>query len=418
MKKMLRALLLLVLVALAMGVRLWVIRTHAFVFDDSRDYISLAQAIMEQRAYQVNGLCASRMPGYPVFLAAILFAWHSIRAVLTVQAVLAGFCVVFVYFLGRRISPAAGFLAAALFAVDPFQVGFTAAVLSELPFTLIFLAALCVLLRLADRDHGLCWAFLGGLWGVMVYLRASAFWLMIPLGLWVMAVHVWRARRAEQPLWVPVVRGICGIALAFALLSLVLLPWNARNTARFGRHTWLTTLEGISLYEAVYPQADGGPRQDQIQLPEEMMQMGEAARNSEWMRRARQEIRDNPARVFRLAFTKIARTWSPWLNAADYAGPQRQSMLTLWSMALYVLAVIGLWSRRLPWPLRGVLLICLLYFTALHAIFLGSVRYRVPLMPLLHLLAAVGVVTLIRWLWHPSRPTTAPISGLQKDSAV
>lgn len=38
------------------------------------------------------------------------------------------------------------------------------------------------------------------------------------------------------------------------------------------------------------------------------------------------------------------------------------------------------------------------YFTVVHALFLGSVRYRVPLMPLVDLAAAVGAVVVVSWM--------------------
>ena len=43
-----------------------------------------------------------------------------------------------------------------------------------------------------------------------------------------------------------------------------------------------------------------------------------------------------------------------------------------------------------------VLLFPVIAFTLLHTVFVGSVRYRVPIMPMVMVLSAVGVTVIIR----------------------
>jgi hypothetical protein len=61
-----------------------------------------------------------------------------------------------------------------------------------------------------------------------------------------------------------------------------------------------------------------------------------------------------------------------------------------------VTAALGLWRARrcIGWTLA--LLAPVLAFTVLHMVFVGSVRYRIPLMPMLFVLSAVGVASLVR----------------------
>jgi len=138
-------------------------------------------------------------------------------------------------------------------------------------------------------------------------------------------------------------------------------------------------------------------------------------------------VREDPARILRLAPLKFGRTWSPWLNAADYQVPLVNLALTLWHVPVYVLALLGLvwgWrgaggqrprelstgaprlsgtpteavetagTRRL-WYLA--VLAPIVYFALVHTLFFGSVRYRVPLMPLVYVWAAAGAVPVLRW---------------------
>jgi hypothetical protein len=73
--------------------------------------------------------------------------------------------------------------------------------------------------------------------------------------------------------------------------------------------------------------------------------------------------------------------------------------MTLWNVPLLALALLGL-AFRMRRDLLLLLLIPIAYFTAVHALFLGSVRYRTPLMPLVCLLAAHAITKALKW----SRP--------------
>ena len=53
--------------------------------------------------------------------------------------------------------------------------------------------------------------------------------------------------------------------------------------------------------------------------------------------------------------------------------------------------------RHVVWTC-GVLLLPVLLTTLLHMLFVGSVRYRVPVMPMVMVLSAAGVAALIRAL--------------------
>jgi 4-amino-4-deoxy-L-arabinose transferase-like glycosyltransferase len=318
---------------------------------------------------------------------------------MVLQGVMGGMIVLLTYALGKRISQNAGLLAAALVAIDPLSVGFSAALLTETPFTLCLMVALWLCLRIVEIGElpksWRLWVALGIVWGMGVYLRASALWAIFPLCIALDYFTNSPLKNARSVLvWVGV--PLLPLILVFALLS----PWLIRNYAIFHSGPLrLTTLEGVSLYEAVYPQANGGPKQDQINqnIPPEMQSLDEAQRNDEWGRRAWSHIAGDPLRIAKLALIKIGRTWSPWFNAADFSARPIQWAMVLWNVPLLVLALAGLCST-MPRGLRVLLLIPLGYFTAVHALFLGSVRYRAPLMPLVCLLAAHGILQALKSL--------------------
>jgi hypothetical protein len=126
-----------------------------------------------------------------------------------------------------------------------------------------------------------------------------------------------------------------------------------------------------------------------------MAGMNEGQQADEYKRRGWAFARADPWRQVRMAFFKAGRTWNPLLNAAEFQSVGAQVVCAVWHLPLYGLGLLGvwcLWRRRWEW---GVLMMPVVYFTMVHSVYLGSVRYRVPLMGIVHLFAAVG----LSWLW-------------------
>jgi len=340
-------------------------------------------------------MLAKRMPGYPVFLAGIywIFGIHPLAALVT-QAMCGGVTVGIVCYLGRKVSAIVGIAAGFFTALDPLSIGFSAALLSEIPFTLVLILSLLLAVKIMEKPVNLwLWATFGAAWTVGIYLRAEALLCIFPLTAWMVLANVKSAEYFKK---------LMGPVIAILVVLVGLMPWWVRNYQLFHEDFFrLTTLEGISLYEAVYPGANGGPKQSEIVLPAGMSALNESQRDLAWKQMALEQMREDPVRMMRLAVIKMTRTWSPGLNSEEYTSKTLNLILSIWYAPLYVLALAGiasLWSRRdsykqnaLSRELLGVLLITILYFTFMHAVFIGSVRYRVPLMPEVAILAAIGL---------------------------
>ena len=130
-------------------------------------------------------------------------------------------------------------------------------------------------------------------------------------------------------------------------------------------------------------------------------------RNDEWSRRAWEEIEGHPGRVSWLAVKKVGRTWSPFFNAGGYQRPLVQTAMGLWQIPLFGLALVGLFAGLLPLRVKGLLLVPVVYFSAVHALFIGSVRYRVAVMPVVCVFAACGIV----YLWRRMRTGKRDVVG-------
>jgi 4-amino-4-deoxy-L-arabinose transferase-like glycosyltransferase len=385
--------------AVALALRVIVALVHPYYLPDSADYSALAKAIAAGHAYEVHGQMARRMPGYPIFMAGFYRVFGDQHLpILLAQAVLSALTAVFAAMLGRCVSPAVGLLAGALAAMDPLGIGFAASLLTEPLFTCVFILSLLMLTALMQRPGrwGL-WLIFSVVWAMGVYVRAEVSLCIFPLLAWCIFV----ARPAQRA------KSIIGSVLTLLIVLICLLPWWMRNNALFHQDFFrFTTMQGISLYESVYSGATGGPRQSDLVVPAAIKRLNESRRDLAWTHRAFTDMFQHPGRMIRLAFVKIARTWSPWLHARGYARPWLNVLLTLWYGPLFVLALIGVCRYPIRSPLFGMLLVPIVYFTCMHAVFLGSVRYRVPVMPLVMVLAAIALAPSVR------RPDAAPANGL------
>ena len=174
----------------------------------------------------------------------------------------------------------------------------------------------------------------------------------------------------------------------------------------------LTTLKvGESLYEAVGPNATGGPNKENTVWPQEANRLfdNEYARNRLLLDRSLTYMRNDPARMVRLAGEKFLRTWS---IVPNFEGARTWGYRVI-SIASYVpvmlLAFIGLFAaagrrpREVVWLLTPVVIV-----TLMHMVFVGSVRYRFAVMPLVIIFAGVGLWCLLsRLIKHRRRDVDA-----------
>lgn len=329
---------------------------------------------------------AVRMPGYPLFVAAL---GASVRAVRVAQAVIDTSTVLAVYLLARRWLPArtprwGPLLAAGVMALNPFLVFFCALLLTETLFTAML--AWAVLLLSSRRT--LFWGIV--LLALSVHVRPSA--VLLPVALPVLAVWATAARPGWRHQVLPATAGAATGAL---LLFAALLPWAWRNHNVLGRWVWSTTNDGITAYDGFNPRAAGGSDQSFTRDMPGLRQMTELERNDYFGRLAREYVRENPARAVALTLRKVARTWSPLPLSDEYATRRNVAIGLLYSLPFDVLVLIGLIRGRVGWRAALLLAAPAAYFTVIHALSVGSLRYRVPAEPLLAVLAAAGALRLV-----------------------
>jgi 4-amino-4-deoxy-L-arabinose transferase-like glycosyltransferase len=381
-------------------------RYQLCLFPDAQYYWLLARTIRAGTPYEIVewghvSYRAMRTPTYPLFLAACQSVFGESRlAVRLVQAFLGAASVWLVYGLARRIAKRrcqpVPLIAAALAALDPYLVAMSELILSEalfMPLMLLTLSGLATLWRAGDEPadvHRTPWrtTFLAigtGVANGATVLTRPSWGLFLPMALlvWIMATLVSRdfsRRRAT----------LGRAALILFGVILVMSPWWVRNARIYGRFVPTSLWMGASLYDGLSPRATGASDMRFHEAPE-FQSLTELEQNELLTRRALDFARSNPWRVLELAFIKIGRYWSPWPNAEDYRSPWLAAASALVLIPLYLLMVAGIWDRRRDLCALVVLAGPVLYFCAVHSVFVSSIRYRIPAEIAAMPLAAIGL---------------------------
>ncbi len=395
----------------------------ALEFPDEQQYWSMASSLRIGEGLQDElGFQATRMPLYPGVLSLFAGATHGVIIAKVVQWVIGAVVAVLTAgvaatLLDRRV----GLLAGLFVAFDPFLVFFSSLLLTET----LFVAALvglwwiieCFLpsgglqpARCSARTQAvdlIRWVIVGLVAALCVYIRESSLGLVA-----VVLCFIAVCRRLDRS-------SLAGVAVVGVIVITALAPWAARNRHVIGEWCWLTTRAGISLYDGVGPQATGAGDLGAIKQMPAVRGMGEVEWNRYFLDESWKAIRADPGRIVKLAGTKLARLWNPFPNVRQYQSPLVQTISIAWTVPVFTLGVVGaLWLsikyRKDGLRIAFFLLLPALYVSILHSLFVGSVRYRLPAMPLIEILAAVALVAAVDRL----RNYKLRITNYKKEPAV
>ena len=396
-----------------------------FAFGDSESYWRLAITIASGEPYAYGGEDGRifRVPLYPLMIAPWIDLADPYGNVLPVRimgallgAITVGGIILFtLQTFGKPASLCAGLLAA----FHPGAISMSILVLSEAPFGPLMIGNLLLWrwgtkCNALGRSLSIAW-LAGCIAGLAVLARPS--WLLFAPFAGLLQFAVFRDRRTV------------GFGLAMlAGFVLVMSPWWVRNYRTTGRFVLTTLQVGGSMYDGLHPGATGASDTGMAFVTQFMIQQRKADAdaiasgkspestfeyrlNARLANAARTWAIENPKEVLRLAIIKIGRTWRPWPAAEEASGRLLSIATTIGFVAVIVPAAIGLWRyRHRGWEIV-FLLMPAIYFTLLHAVFIGSMRYRLPAM--LFLTVAAGPVwagwlsRLIDWKTFVGDPAAA-----------
>ncbi len=367
-------------------------RSPGFVFPDSEQYDKVAANVLDGRGLILREeRKAQRPPAYPVFM---ILCGRNLLVIRLAQAAAGALSCVLLVMLCRELfqSDAAAKLCGIGLAFEPFNIFFTRLVLTETLHTTLMLAVMLMIVRAlkaaaeqteaaAERQHySLRFAAVGGgLLGLAILVKPAM--LLMPPFLLPFCVG-FQAKRRSIEIW-----AVCCLCTA-----LVMSPWIIRNYVVLNAFIPTTTQGGESLWESNSPRADGGPMMDQEYWPEGADDLPEVERDKAMSAAAKKFILENPGRFLELCLIRWGRFWNVLLNFEQYRKPLYITISILATVPLYVLALAGLFiGWRKNWRTTILCLAPIAYTAGLHLVFVGSVRYRIPIIPYLLCLAGVAL---------------------------
>ena len=370
-----------VFVALAIRLLLAAVLGDRFHFADETIYVDAARWLWRGDGFGPDYV---RVPGYPVLLAALGGPWGSVLWLRLAQAALA--------------AGGAALGAAIVYALDPLMAFSAGLLYPEAGAALILAAAVLAAVQAVRRDSGGWAALTGVLLGGLALFRPVALALVPVVAAWIAAAaSLPPARRARHA------------AAAVLTCVLVLLPWTYRNYQLRGRIVPVslagTAVAGISPESAerrgvvatLVGQVLSDPREVGKRVVRELGHFWELY--PERVQTDHLEVREALHQVNpRLPTTPLAPAGLRNVVAAVASG-------TEFLLALLGLVVLWRRCRREAVLLAGLVLV----FALGHSLFVGKIRYRITVLPLVFVFAGAGVATL------GARVTTGSISeGWQK----
>ncbi len=408
-----RTLLLLFLAALAVRAAMALWLPQEVIWPDGVRYEKIAMNLLEGRGF--GDVVDNRLsvPTQPLLIAAVYSVFgKSYLALRLVSAVIGAASCVVGFLLARTLfgSIAATF-AGLMLAFYPHLVYLSA--LFEYPQTLAILLVglfLLVWVRLAD-DPRVAPRFLAGtLLGALILTLPS---LLIFAPVFLLLLY------SRDATWR---RNTAFVAAAIAGLALTVGAWTWRNYAAYGHvivvnaasgvNFWVANNETYARYgkPAVVPACAEGYEQTRYcqehRAVIEELQRRDLAGTTAVLEHERlawehgvRYMRESPLEFAVLAVKKFVRLWSPWPDAvhtgAARGGAWRDVISALAYLPILLLAGVGLFitareSARRLLPIYAFMVM----FVAPFAIFLPTMRYRLPMDFLLILFAAVPLARL------------------------
>jgi 4-amino-4-deoxy-L-arabinose transferase-like glycosyltransferase len=376
---------------------------------DGEQYSHLATQLVQHGVYSryPGRPSAYWPPGYPFFLAGIYALFGvNLAALRVAQGVLGALTVALTCRVARRVlDPGGAMLAAAVAAAYPFFVYSAGAVFPVVLQGFLLLASVHLALRTIERGSRVAAIGSGVLAGCASLTIGSALPGALLVAPWIAWAPEWRSRPRH------------GVWMAALYLLGVLGPvgvWALRNQQAFGRPVIISTNFGYNLWLGNYPgvKPTTGSRYDVPGMEEESRRIWEsrgteASRDAQFLRLGLAHIASDVPTFLRLSLGKAVEFWAVYSEPMTQDRPrvsfERLAGLLSYGLLLpfaLVWLLVSLRGSRVAW----LVFLLLALNTAIHAVILSKLRYRLPLDTFLIIYGVGGVLAFGRWARARLRP--------------
>ena len=382
---------------------------------DAKSYATWAQEI--SAGDWLGNKVFYQAPLYPYFLAVYYYVFGQNPFVIRlIQILLGASACLLIARAGRHFfSNQVGLLSGLLLALYPTAIFFDG-LIQKAVLNLFFMTLLLFLLgKNHKQPSGKLWFACGLVLACLGLTRENALILAIPITLWLF--HHFRGEDRK--------RWVVWSCLFFLGLSIVLFPVALRNkivggdfaltTAQFGPNFYMGNHHNAS---GMYEPLRGGrgswkyEQQDAVALAEKAvgrkLSPNEVSRY--WTQKTLDEILSNPADWVYL----MAKKWLIFWNFIENSDTESQYAYEIWSAILTVLgsffhfgviaslAIFGICATVKDYRQFWLLYLLVMFYSVSVTLFFIFARYRLPVVPLLVMFAAAGMVQGV-WLLRKKR---------------
>lgn len=396
--------------------------SHPFIaYSDAESFIRVAENFILygvfSESYSAPFVLESlRTPGYPFFLAFLLWANVPFMGIAVIQNFFTGIAAVLIYRLGKNLfySGFAGAAAAVIFSLEPVSIYWSNLLMSDSLFAFLFIAALY--LFVANRLY-----WFAAVLGLAVLVR--------PIGLYFFPLFLiaFFARRYFEPKPLNTLSVVKKALIAVFIFLAVIFPWFLRNKIVFD--TWAFSSAGW-VNMTIFTLAEFGRQQQiPIMMPHmtvdypwrdaayaDDMTFDRDLRNTGFYKNQfYQIVFSHPWEYFKFHIGSAVKIFNyhgyryltdevikaklPWFkdSVANFAVSAGK---ILW-LAVYGFAVFGLWKGETRfWQVFFAVIILVNNLLLGDSGLMQGGRYGLPVMPIMLLLAGYGI-----WIFKKSFAT-------------
>lgn len=366
------------------------------VFPDEQRFLSSAIRLATDGQFWVGADRAWEMPGAALFFAPFVRLFGADGVIIPIrlcQALLLAAQCALVAFIAGAISRdrLTAIVAAWMVALYPFLLYYQGLLLSETLFNTLLLAGVAALYGWRRRGLRIDAMFIVGCacFAAATYVKATL--TVLPPALF--AVTAWTAGATWR-------RSATVLLAAACLYAGFLSPWWIRNAVLLDHFVPFTTSSALNLYLGNNPHnREAGIDWRSDVEPEVVTRIAalpdEIARQHAFSKAATDYIKAHPDIFLQNAARKFVRFWNVVPNAAEFSGWTYAAISLASFGPVLLLAIVGVLRGWRSWRQLTPILFIIGYFTVVHSIAIASLRYRLPLEPLLIALAAGLVAALL-----------------------
>ncbi len=360
---------------------------------DDFEYIAVAENLLSGRGWwspDAGGQIYHHGPVFPLFVAGVLALGGSLVTVTLVNAFIGALTCWGVVRVGRRMSSGEGAVLAGLtMAVYPYLLYYTGKVLIETLAVFFGLLLFATLLRFSRSPNYRNAALTGVILGLATLNHPETYIAPPLLILWILIAQPERARVMK------------GLAVLFIVFGLTLLPWHAYHAIRSGKNIFLPPGLGAGgvLAQATLEakgRIEGDPKYFE-ETADRLEQEGSALEQSHGNARGvavatekvLQDFMTDPGEYLQFVALKCWRMWGLAPERGAYARPWVTIPTGALNAVLYTGFLAGLFMYR-PRQEAVLALTLVVIYTLPHLFFYAQPRYRLPVMPVVALMAGVA----------------------------